>query len=197
MSSWITVTPCLQQGLKIASRIDCGKFRLLVNRICQNLQSLSNTKAFSEEEEEKLLISLELNKEELTFLLDAVTLIYKQAVFHIIKPTALESVLRDTFNLDNDRTFIFVNSWINYGKGIVESFRKRSIFPTQIKDINWCLNIQSSSSTISNDASPMALFQLDFMGDRDSKLTIEFDKKSLTDLYANLEKIQSQLDALK
>ncbi|KAK2586306.1 hypothetical protein KPH14_010608 [Odynerus spinipes] len=174
MASWITVTPRLQQGLKIASRIDNGKFRLLVNRICQNLQSLTNAKPFSEEEEEKLLVSLELNKEELTLLLDAVTLIYKQAAFHIVKPIALESVLRDTCNLDDDRILIFVNSWLNYGKGIVECLRKKSIFPTQVKDINWCLNIQSSSSTISKDASPMALFQLDFT-----------------------EKIQNQLDALK
>lgn len=43
----------------------------------------------------------------------------------------------------------------------------------------------------------MTLFQLDFTGEKDSKLTIEFDKKSLTDLYMNLEKIQNQLDALK
>lgn len=197
MASWITITPRLQQGLEIASRIDTGKFRLLVNRICPNLQSPSNAKPFNEEEEEKLLISLELNKEELNYLLDAVTLIYKQAAFHIVKPAALESVLKDTLNVDNDRTLIFVNAWLNYGKGIVECLRKRSIFPTQVNDINWSLNVQSSSSTISNDASPIALFQLDFIGEKDSKLTIEFDKKSLTDLYMNLEKIQNQLDALK
>ncbi|KAL2735325.1 COMM domain-containing protein 10-like isoform X1 [Vespula squamosa] len=197
MESWVTITPCLQQGLKIVNRIDNGKFRLLVNRICQNLQSTNNVKPFSEEEEEKLLISLELNKEELTFLLDAVTLIYKQAAFNIVKSVEFESTLKDTCKLDEDKTLIFVNSWLSYGKGIIECLRKRSIFPTQVKDINWCLNIQSSSSTISKDASPMALFQLDFTGEKDSKLTIEFDEKSLTNLYMNLEKIQNQLDALK
>ncbi|XP_015190739.1 PREDICTED: COMM domain-containing protein 10-like isoform X1 [Polistes dominula] len=197
MESWVTITPDLQQGLKIASRIDNGKFRLLVNRICQNLQFSSNGKPFSEEEEEKLLKSLELNKEELTFLLDAITFIYKQAAFNIVKPAAFESILKDTCHLDEDKTLTFVNSWLTYGKGIIKDLRKKSIFPKQVKDINWCLNIQSSSSTISKDVNPVALFQLDFTGEKDSKLTIEFDKKSLTDLYMNFEKIQNQLDALK
>lgn len=67
----------------------------------------------------------------------------------------------------------------------------------KVKDINWCLNVQSSSSTISKDARPVALLQLGLTGDKTSMLTVEFDKKQLTSLYYNLEKIQAQLDALK
>lgn len=66
-----------------------------------------------------------------------------------------------------------------------------------MKDINWCLNVQSSSSTISKDARPVALLQLDLTGDTTSTVTVEFDEKQLTDLYHNLEKIQAQLDTLK
>jgi len=57
--------------------------------------------------------------------------------------------------------------------------------------------VQSSSSAISKDARPVALLQLDLIGDKTSTLTMEFDKKQLTELYYNLEKIQIQLDALK
>lgn len=67
----------------------------------------------------------------------------------------------------------------------------------KVKDINWCLNVQSSSSAISKDARPVALLQLGLTGDKTSTLTVEFDKKQLTDLYYNLEKIQTQLDALE
>lgn len=67
----------------------------------------------------------------------------------------------------------------------------------QVKDIDWCLNIQAASSTIKKDVRPMALLQLNLTGEQESKLTVEFDKKELTELYQNLEKIQSQLDALK
>lgn len=57
--------------------------------------------------------------------------------------------------------------------------------------------MQSSSSTISKDARPVVLLQLGLTGDKTSTLTTEFDKKQLTELYHNFEKIQIQLDALK
>ena len=44
---------------------------------------------------------------------------------------------------------------------------------------------------------PISLLQLNLTGEEESKLTVEFDKKELIDLYHNLEKIQSQLDAFK
>ncbi|EFN87784.1 COMM domain-containing protein 10 [Harpegnathos saltator] len=197
MAAWISITPKLEQGLKVVSRMDNSKFRLLVNRICQSLQTSNNTKVFNEEEEEKLLISLDLTKDELTLLLDTVTSIYTQAACNIVKPSIMEAVMKDNFKVDDEKISIFTNAWITHGKGIVENQRQQSIFPTQVKDINWCLNVQSSSSTISKDARPVALLQLGLTGDKTSMLTVEFDKKQLTSLYYNLEKIQTQLDALK
>ncbi|XP_020283768.1 COMM domain-containing protein 10 [Pseudomyrmex gracilis] len=197
MTSWISITSKLEQGLKIVTRVDNSKFRLLVNRICQSLQSSNDTKIFNEEEEEKLLVSLDLTKNELTLLLDTVTSIYTQAACNFAKPSVMESVMKDSFKIDEEKISIFINTWMTYGKGIVENFRQKSSFPTQVKDINWCLNVQSSSSAIHKEARPVALLQLDLTGDKTSTLTVEFDKKQLTDIYYNLEKIQSQLDALK
>ncbi|XP_031832563.1 COMM domain containing 10 protein valette [Nomia melanderi] len=197
MATWITVTPRLEQGLKIINQIDNSKFRLLINRICQTLQSSVDAKIFSEDEEEKLLVSLGLNKDDLVVLLEAIITIYKQAACNIIKPQLMETTLKNIVKTDDEKIQIFLNAWITYGKGIIDNFRQQSIFPVQVKDIDWCLNIQASSSTIKKDVRPMALLQLNLTGERQSKLTVEFDKKELTDLYHNLEKIQSQLDALK
>lgn len=191
------MTPRLERGLKIASQIDNSKFRLLINRICQTLQSNVDTKIFSEEEEEKLLVSLDLSKDDLVSLLDALTTIYKQAARNAIKPQSMESTLKDTFNTDDDKVQIFLHAWVTYGKGIIENFRQQSIFPVQVKDIDWSLNVQVASSTIKKNVRPVALLQLNLTAEQRSKLTAEFDKKELTDLYQNLEKIQSQLDALK
>ncbi|XP_011262859.1 COMM domain-containing protein 10 [Camponotus floridanus] len=197
MAAWINVTSKLEQGLIIVARLDNSKFRLLVNRICQSLQSSINTKVFNEEEEEKLLVSLDLMKDELILLLDTITSIYMQAACNVVKPSLMETVMKDNFKIDEEKISIFINAWITYGKGIVENFRQKSMFPIQVKDINWCLNVQSSSSAISKDARPIALLQLGLTGDETSTLTVEFDKKQLTDLYYNLEKIQTQLDALE
>ncbi|KAF3423119.1 hypothetical protein E2986_02290 [Frieseomelitta varia] len=197
MASWITVTPRLERGLKITNQVDNSKFRLLINRICQTLQLSVNTRIFSEEEEEKLLVSLDVNKDDLVCLLDTIILIYKQATCNIIKPQLMESTLKDTFKINDEKVQIFLNAWITYGKGIIDHFRQISIFPVQVKDIDWCLNIQAASSSIKKDVRPMSLLQLNLTGEEESKLTVEFDKKELIDLYNNLEKIQSQLDAFK
>ncbi|XP_050460683.1 COMM domain-containing protein 10 [Cataglyphis hispanica] len=198
MAAWINITSKLEQGLTIVARLDNNsKFRLLVNRICQSLQSSIDTKIFNEEEKEKLLVSLDLTKDELILLLDTITSIYMQAACNVVKPSLMETVMKDNFKIDEEKILIFTNAWMTYGKGIVENLRQKSMFPIQVKDINWCLNVQSSSSAISKDARPVALLQLGLTGDKTSTLTVEFDKKQLTDLYYNLEKIQTQLDALE
>ncbi|XP_012217321.1 COMM domain-containing protein 10 [Linepithema humile] len=197
MATWISISSKLEQGLKIVSCLDNSKFRLLVNRICHSLQSNIDTKVFNEEEEEKLLVSLDLTKDELILLLDTITSIYTQAACNIIKPSVMEAVMKDNFKIDEEKISIFTSAWVTYRKDIIENLRQKSIFPIQLKDINWHLNVQSSSSTISKDARPTALLQLSLTGDQTSTLTMEFDKKQLTDLYCNLEKIQTQLDALK
>ncbi|XP_076297872.1 COMM domain containing 10 protein valette [Lasioglossum baleicum] len=197
MATWITMTPRLEQGLNIVNQIDNSKLRLLINRICQTLQSGIAAKIFSDEEEEKLLVSLDLNKDDLVILLEAITTLYKQAACNIIKAQSMEIVLKGIFKTDDKKIQIFLNAWIAYGKGIIDNFRQQSIFPVQVKDIDWSLNIQAASSAIKKDVRPMALLQLNLTGEQQSKLTVEFDKKELIDLYQNLEKIQSQLDVLK
>ncbi|KZC04166.1 COMM domain-containing protein 10 [Dufourea novaeangliae] len=109
----------------------------------------------------------------------------------------MDSTLNSIYKTDDEKIQIFLNAWVTYGKGIIDNFRQQSMFPVQVKDIDWCLSIQASSSAIKKDVRPVALLQLNLTGEKDSKLTVEFDKKELTDLYQNLEKIQAQLDALK
>lgn len=122
----------LQQGMKIVSQIDNAKFRPLVNRICQNLHLSTAEKAFSSEEVEKLLVSLNLKRDELDLLHDSITLIYSQAAFSVVKPAIMESIMKETFQVSEDKISIFVNAWITYAKGIIDALRNKSIFPRQV-----------------------------------------------------------------
>ncbi|XP_066588869.1 COMM domain-containing protein 10 isoform X2 [Prorops nasuta] len=196
MTNWITISPQLRQGMNIANQVDIGKFRLLISHICQSLQSSKNLKVFSEEEEEKLLLSLDLNKEDLKILLDTIILVYSKAACNLIKPNDVESFIKE-FNLSEEKTSAFFTAWVAYGKGIIDNLRNSSIFPIQVKDIHWNLNVRSSSSLISKDITPIALLQLSLAGAKPPKLTVEMDKSDLIELYNSLEKIQSQLDSLK
>lgn len=215
----------LREGLEIIDRIDPAKLRLLVSRVCQCLQSGVGGNAFSKDEEEKLSVSLELNETELSLLLDTVTLIYAQAAYHVVKPALMESYMKETFNIREEKVTVLVKTWGTYAKGIVEELRQKSIFPVQVKtvkifiskskfcydflnfisqkvnEINWNLNVQASSTAVAKDTRPTVILQLGLtdasIKDGRSSLTIESDKSGLLELYNNLEKIQSQLDSLK
>ncbi|KAF7990075.1 hypothetical protein HCN44_009018 [Aphidius gifuensis] len=198
MSSWITITPRLEQGLEIVEKIDSGKFRIFVNKICQSFYSSTTGKIFNTEEEEKLQTSLKIDQDELNLLIDTVTLIYSQAAFNTVKPGVMESFMKSSFSISHDKITIFVNSWMTHAKNIIDNLKKKSIFPTQLEDVNWSLNVQASTSDDPNVSKPVALIQLGLRNaDKKERVTVEFDKKSLTELYQGLEKIQQQLDAIK
>lgn len=113
-------------------RIDSGKLRLLVTRVCQNLQNGTGGSAFSPEEEEKLSVSLDLNRTDLSLLLDTAILIYVQAAYHVVKPSVMESHMRETFNIEDEKINILVQTWTTHAKGIVDELRQKSIFPVQV-----------------------------------------------------------------
>ncbi|XP_046749592.1 COMM domain-containing protein 10 [Diprion similis] len=201
MTSWITLTPRLREGLDIIDRIDSGKLRLLASRICQSLQTSVEGNVFSPSQEEKLSVSLGLNKTELSLLLDTTTLIYAQAAYYVVKPALMESDMKETFAIQNEKADVLVQIWATYAKSIVDELLQKSIFPVQVTEINWNLNVQSSSTVMAKDMRSTVMLQVG-LNDTSSKqskssITIETDKTGLLELYNNLEKIQSQLDSLK
>ncbi|CAD6244264.1 GSCOCG00013314001-RA-CDS [Cotesia congregata] len=191
---WITLTPRLKKGLEIVEQLENSKFRQLVSHICQGLHSESD-KIFSEDEEEKLMLSLNLKKENLSLLLDTITFVYTQAGFSMVESAEMESFMKSCFGISDDKISIFVNTWTTYSQQIIEVLRRKSVFPNQVHDINWSFNIQASSPAHAADNKPVLLLQLNTTGES-KPLTVEMDKPSLSDLYENLEKIQRQLDAL-
>lgn len=126
----------MKQGLKILDQVDNSKLRLLVNRICQSLQSGVNENIFNNEEEEKLLVSLSLEKADLTIFLQLITSIFTQAAFHLVKPATMETTMKDDFSIGDDKVAILSHAWITYAERIVEAFKNKSIFPHQVREMD-------------------------------------------------------------
>lgn len=76
-------TLSLKRAVSIINSLDASKFPLLLNRISQAMQADGvNEKAFSSEEEEKLEVSLGLEKSDLKLLLESTTFILEQVLSH-------------------------------------------------------------------------------------------------------------------
>ncbi|GFG31055.1 hypothetical protein Cfor_11439 [Coptotermes formosanus] len=189
----------LKRAVDIINNLDASKFPLLLSRITQAMQTaVPNEKAFSSEEEEKLQVSLGLEKSDVNLLLESTTFIIEQAAYYMTKPSVLQRHLSDTLKLNEDKCDAFVNVWISSAKGIVEHLRKRSLFPAQLEDVRWSLNLQTASDAQTKQVIPKAVFQFGLKTDENicDNVTIGFTHKELYEFYKHLETIQSQLDEL-
>lgn len=199
MANWINVTPSLRRAVDLINNLDASKFPLLLNRITQAMQNgATNEKAFSNEEEEKLQVSLGLQRSDLKLLLESTTFIIEQAAYYMTKPSVLQRHLSDTLKLNDDKSEAFVNAWISSAKGIVEHLRQRSLFPAQLEDVRWSLNLQTASDSQTKQVIPKAVFQFGLKTNENSceNVTVGFTHEEVYEFYKHLETIQSQLDGL-
>ncbi|XP_049776477.1 COMM domain-containing protein 10-like [Schistocerca cancellata] len=203
MASSITANDSLYKAANIINGLDESKFPLLLSRIAQVMQQCpDDKKPFTEEEQEKLEVSLALDKDDLKLLIESSTLILQQAAYHMMKPTVLQQQLHDVLGLKEEKAKTFAQVWVNSAKGIVEQRRKKSVFPVQLEDVRWKLGLQMASDVQLKQKIPKATFQFGLLSDCEGEkikenITLEFTHDELFEFHKKLEAIQSQLDALR
>ncbi|NXD94650.1 COMDA protein, partial [Chaetorhynchus papuensis] len=153
---------------------------------------------FSEEEEEKLQIAFSLEKQDLHLVLETISFILEQAVYHNLKPASLQQQLQN-IHLDQDKAEAFASAWAAGGQDTVEKFRQRVLTPQKLETIGWQLNLQMAESMQAKLKSPQAVVELG-VSNEDSKnlkkVFVEFSHQELFEFYNKLETIQAQLDSL-
>lgn len=178
----------------------CNRYRKIstvAHSILQKLH-LKAESSFSEEEEEKLQVAFSLEKQDLHLVLETISFILEQAVYHNVKPAALQQQL-ENIHLRQDKAEAFVNTWSSMGQETVEKFRQRILAPYKLETVGWQLNLQMAHSAQAKLKSPQAVLQLG-VNNEDSKslekVLVEFSHEELFDFYNKLETIQAQLDSL-
>uniref|UniRef100_A0A8B9Q5R3 COMM domain containing 10 n=1 Tax=Apteryx owenii TaxID=8824 RepID=A0A8B9Q5R3_APTOW len=176
--------------------------------------------SFSKEEEEKLQVAFSLEKQDLHLVLETISFILEQAVYHNLKPAALQQQLQ-SIHLDQDKAEAFASAWAAAGQDTIEKFRQRVLTPQKLETIGWQLNLQMSESMQAKLKSPQAVLELgvsneDSKEERNHKRTVkkvasacrkqdcqnlkkvfaEFSHQELFEFYNKLETIQAQLDSL-
>ncbi|XP_004706626.1 COMM domain-containing protein 10 [Echinops telfairi] len=187
----------MKKAVSLINAMDMGRFPRLLTRILQKLH-LKTESSFSEEEEEKLQAAFSLEKQDLHLVLETISFILEQAVYHSVKPATLRQQL-ENIHLRQDRAEAFVSTWSTMGQEAVEKFRQRILAPHKLETVEWQLNLQMAHSSQAKLKSPHAVLQLG-VRDEDSKslqkVLMEFSHKELFEFYNKLETIQAQLDSL-
>uniref|UniRef100_A0ABI7ZNW8 COMM domain containing 10 n=1 Tax=Felis catus TaxID=9685 RepID=A0ABI7ZNW8_FELCA len=201
-------SPSMKKAVSLINAIDIGRFPRLLTRILQKLHlkviisrrhmvvteilkllsqnvALEAENSFSEEEEEKLQAAFSLEKQDLHLVLETVSFILEQAVYHSVKPAALQQQL-ESLHLRQDKAEAFGNAWSSMGQETVEKFRQRILAPHKLETVGWQLNLQMAHSAQAKLKSPQAVLQLGVSGEDSKsmeKVLVEFSHQELFDFY--------------
>ncbi|XP_075226640.1 COMM domain containing 10 protein valette [Lycorma delicatula] len=200
-SLWISVTPSLLEGVELINGIDEKKFPLLLSRVAQCMQNNDDLCPFSEEEEDKLLLSLNgiESKRSLKAVLDSSAFILYQAAYGVTKPAVLQKDLIELLKMTDSKADTFFNVWSNSAKGIVDRLRQKSIHDIQLDGLSWMLNVSAASNYKVDKIETRAIMELKLKQENSNagNIVINMDQSQLYQFYNTLENIQSELDSLR
>ncbi|XP_037365379.1 COMM domain-containing protein 10 isoform X2 [Talpa occidentalis] len=165
-------SPSMKKAVSLINEIDIGRFPRLLTRILQKLH-LKTENSFSDEEEEKLQAAFSLEKQDLHLVLETISFILEQAVYHNMKPAALQQQL-ENIHLRADRADAFVHAWSSMGQETVEKFRQRVLAPHKLETVGWQLNLQMAHSAQAKLKSPQAVLQLGVSNEDSKVLPVDY-----------------------
>ncbi|XP_054587575.1 COMM domain-containing protein 10 isoform X1 [Nothobranchius furzeri] len=197
MTSIIKETQSIKEAVTFINEIDANKFPRLISRIIQKLH-LKGERTFSEEEEQKLRAALSLDKRALNLVLETSAFILEQAVYHNIKPAALQQQL-EVIHLNPEKAEVFSQSWAAAGPELVEKLKRNIFAPKKLEHVGWQLNLQMAQSSQTRLKSPSAVLQLGIKSEdseAQENVFVEFNHQQLLEFYNKLEVVQGQLDSL-
>ncbi|KAG7164740.1 COMM domain-containing protein 10-like [Homarus americanus] len=198
----LQLTKKLQEGISLVNATDISKVNGVMGRVCVALSS-GRSQVFTEEEEEKLSVSLGHTRDQTRQLI--------HTILHIIQQVNMEycidkrpAVLGEhAAGITHDRVEIFTEHWTTNAKPIVDKLRQQSLSEKQLEDVGE-LHLQTASSCMARQSHPIAHLQLNLSSRSDAgklasteKVVMQFDRDQLYNLYDQLEQIQSHLDALR
>uniref|UniRef100_A0A1A7Y4N5 COMM domain containing 10 n=1 Tax=Iconisemion striatum TaxID=60296 RepID=A0A1A7Y4N5_9TELE len=197
MTSIIKEIQSIKEAVTFINEIDVNKFPRLISRIIQKLH-LKGERTFSEEEEQKLQAALSLDKHALSLVLETSAFILEQAVYHNIKPAALQQQL-EVIHLNPEKAEVFSQSWATAGPELVEKMKHNIFAPKKLEHVGWQLNLQMAQSSQARLKSPSAVLQLGIKSEdseAQENVFVEFNHQQLLEFYNKLEVVQGQLDSL-
>ncbi|XP_059580902.1 COMM domain-containing protein 10 isoform X1 [Alligator mississippiensis] len=138
-------TVSVRKAVSLINGTDTGKFPRLLSRILQKLH-LKAESNFSEDEEEKLLAAFSLEKQDLLLVLETISFILEQAVYHNLKPATLQQQL-ESIHLDQDKAEAFASAWAAAGQDTIEKFRQRILASQKRTSLRQRTSLQRRSSS--------------------------------------------------
>lgn len=147
---------------------------------------------------------VQIERADFLLLIKTLSYILKRASTFIMKPTKLQSELKDKLQLQDSKIDVIMKLWIKNMKPIMDNLEKKdeATASNQLEHIGWKLKLQLSSEPQQKEKIPLAQLQFhtsnDNLNSRSGEpINFEMNHSEVLDFYNQIEAIQNELDSLR
>lgn len=144
---------------------------------------------------EELEKSIGLPNEQFALLAKTISYILKRSLIFVMKPTKLQTELKEILKLNENKIEIFMKTWISSTKPILDNLEGSDGVSKELENISWKLKVQLSSSAMKKEKTVLGQVQLKTT--EQDPINLEMNHEEVLDFFNQLENIQTELDLLK
>ncbi|XP_058824023.1 COMM domain-containing protein 10 isoform X2 [Topomyia yanbarensis] len=195
--------PVLIRGTSVCrDRLSDECFSNLTEYLFKTIDNPTETSAeHTASDIETLQNDSQLNEQDFKLALQTLAYLVRRSLKFMLKPSTLQSDLRNRLLLDENKSNILVKHWIQATKIILDSLKpsegdrgSEGSASNQLADVSWKVRAQLSSEPRQKDK--LALGQLELKTTKKA-INLELNSTEIVDFYNQLERIQAELDSLK
>lgn len=147
---------------------------------------------------------VQIERADFLLLIKTLSYILKRASTFIMKPTKLQSELKEKLQLQDSKIDVIMKLWIKNMKPILDNLENKDEpdHPNQLENVGWKLKLQVSSEPQQKEKIPIAQLQLhtsdDNVNSRSGEpINFEMNHAEVLELYNQIDTIQNELDSLR
>lgn len=147
---------------------------------------------------------VQIDRADFLLLIKTLSYILKRASTFIMKPTKLQSELKEKLQLQDSKIDVIMKLWIKNMKPILDNLENKDEpgQSNQLEHVGWKLKLQLSSEPQQKEKIPIAQLQLhtsiDNVNSRSGEpINFEMNHAEVLELYNQIDTIQNELDILR
>lgn len=147
---------------------------------------------------------VQIDRADFLLLIKTLSYILKRASMFIMKPTKLQSELKEKLQLYDSKIDVIMKLWIKNMKPILDNLENKDEpgQSNQLEHVGWKLKLQLSSEPQQKEKIPIAQLQLhtsdDNVNSRSGEpINFEMNHAEVLELYNQIDAIQNELDSLR
>ncbi|XP_055385642.1 uncharacterized protein LOC129614793 [Condylostylus longicornis] len=190
---WIKITERAREGIKIVNNLKYEVFCTVLDYVDRNMNHEDHDEPENALEDLEKLVGVP--RTDFLLLIKTLSYILKRTSTFIIKPTKLQSELREKLRIGDDKVDAIIKLWIKNTKPILDNLESKNISENELNDVTWKLKVQMASHCQQKEKTPIACLQLRTV--EGPNIDLEMSHEELSHLYNQLELIQNELDSLR